>query len=330
MIINITGTGSALPEKRVTNFDMAELVETSDEWIRERTGIVERRISTGDTVATLSAKACELALKNAGKNAEEVDLIIVATCSPDQLLPCAACQVQGIIGAKNAAAFDLNAACSGFLFGLSTVYAYLQTGLYRNALVVGAEVLSKLIDWNDRGTCVLFGDGAGAAFVEAMEEQGEKAGIIGISQGSDGIKGMVLSCQERKLANPFIEDEESVQEEKNYIQMDGQEVYKFAVRQVPACIQEALEKTGLTVDDIDHFVLHQANVRIIEAVAKRLKADISKFPMNLDRVGNMSSATVPVLLDELNREGKLHKGEKIVLSGFGAGLTYGACVLIWN
>lgn len=328
MMINITGTGRALPENIVTNFDMAKIVETSDEWIRERTGIAERRISTGDTVASLSAKACERALEMAGKKAEDVDLIIVATCSPEMLLPCAACQVQGIIGAKNAVAFDLNAACSGFLFGLSTVYGYLQTGLYRNALVVGAEVLSKIIDWTDRSTCVLFGDGAGAAFVEAVEENGENAGIISISQGSDGARGMVLSCQERKLDNPYIED--AIGEENNFVHMDGQEVYKFAVKQVPLCIQDALNRAGLTVEDIDHFVLHQANVRILEAVAKRLKADITKFPMNLNRVGNMSSATIPVLLDELNREGKLKKGDKIVLSGFGAGLTYGACVMIWN
>ncbi|MBQ3164342.1 MAG: ketoacyl-ACP synthase III [Lachnospiraceae bacterium] len=328
MMINITGTGRALPENIVTNFDMAKIVETSDEWIRERTGIAERRISTGDTVASLSAKACEQALEMAGKQAEDVDLIIVATCSPEMLLPCAACQVQGIIGAKNAVAFDLNAACSGFLFGLSTVYGYLQTGLYRNALVVGAEVLSKIIDWTDRSTCVLFGDGAGAAFVEAIEGNEENAGIISISQGSDGARGMVLSCQERKLSNPYIKD--AIGEENNFVHMDGQEVYKFAVKQVPVCIQDALSKAGLTVEDIDHFVLHQANVRILEAVAKRLKADITKFPMNLNRVGNMSSATIPVLLDELNREGKLKKGDKIVLSGFGAGLTYGACVMIWN
>ncbi len=331
MTVNITGTGRALPENIVTNFDMAKLVETSDEWIRERTGIVERRISTGDTVATLSAKACTKALEMAGKTPEEVDLIIVATCSPEMLLPCAACQVQGMIGAKNAVAYDLNAACAGFLFGLSSVYAYLQSGLYKNALVVGAEVLSKIIDWTDRSTCVLFGDGAGAAFVELCEEtveNQEKSGIISIAQGADGARGMVLACQERKLSNPYIE--EPIGEENNYVHMDGQEVYKFAVKQVPACIQDALAKAELTVDDIDHFILHQANVRILEAVAKRLKVDVSKFPMNLDRVGNMSSATIPVLLDELNREGKLQKGDKIVLSGFGAGLTYGACVMIWK
>lgn len=327
MMINITGTGSCLPEKRVTNFDMAELVETSDEWIRERTGIVERRIATEDSVATLSAKACERALEMAGKKAEDVDVIIVATCSPEMFLPCAACQVQGIIGAKNALAFDLSAACSGFVFALSVAYAYMQTGLYKNALIVGAEVLSKIVDWTDRSTCVLFGDGAGAAFVEACEDREDRTGVISLSMGSDGAKGMVLSCGARDLVNPYAQ---GVEEMNKYVHMDGQEVYKFAVRQVPACIQDALNKAGLTVDDIDHFVLHQANIRIIEAVAKRLKVDISKFPVNVDRVANMSAATIPVLLDELNREGKLHKGEKIVLSGFGAGLTYGACVLIWN
>lgn len=263
----------------------------------------------------------------AGKTAEEVDVIIVATCSPEMFLPCAACQVQGMIGAKNALAFDVSAACSGFVFGLSIAYAYMQTGLYKNALVVGAEVLSKIVDWADRSTCVLFGDGAGAAFVEACEDREDRTGIISMSQGSDGAKGMVLSCGARDLVNPYAK---KVEEIDKYVHMDGQEVYKFAVRQVPACIQDALTKAGLTVDDIDHFVLHQANIRIIEAVAKRLKVDISKFPVNVDRVANMSAATIPVLLDELNREGKLHKGEKIVLSGFGAGLTYGACVLIWN
>ena len=331
MTIRITGTGSMLPEKIVTNFDMAEIVETSDEWIRERTGIVERRISTGDTVATLSAKACKSALEMAGKSAEDVDLILGATCSPEMLLPCCACQVQDIIGASHAVAFDLNAACSGFLFALNTAQAYMQAGVYKNALVVGSEVLSKIVDWTDRSTCVLFGDGAGAAFVEASEEDivcdnGRKVGMESMVQGADGAKGMVLSCAERALDNAFITEKQTV---NPYVQMNGQEVYKFATRQVPACINDALNKAGLTVDDVDLFVLHQANVRIIESVAKRLKADISKFPMNLDRVGNMSSATIPVLLDELNRGGKIKRGDRLVLSGFGAVLTYGASVLVW-
>lgn len=332
MTIKITGTGSALPEKIVTNFDMAKLVETSDEWIRGRTGIAERRISTDDTVSSLAAKACANALEMAGRDAADVDLILVATCSPELLLPCCACQVQSALGAQRAVAFDLNAACSGFLFALNTAYAYMQTGLYKNALIVGSEVLSKLVDWTDRASCVLFGDGAGAAFIEAQDaeevcENGRKAGIEGMVMGSDGTKGMVLSCVERGLSNPYVEKGE---ENNPYIYMNGQEVYKFATRQVPVCIKEALDKANLTIEDIDLFVLHQANVRIIESVAKRLKSDISKFPVNLDRVGNMSSATIPVLLDELNRDGKIKKGDRLVLSGFGAGLTYGASILVWG
>jgi len=331
MTIRITGTGSALPEKRVTNFDLEKLVETSDEWIQKRTGIAERRISDGDTVSTLAARACRNALEMAGKAANEVDLIIVATCSPELLLPCCACQVQDALGASDAVAFDLNAACSGFLFALNTANAYLQTGIYKNALIVGSEVLSKLVDWNDRGTCILFGDGAGAAFVEASAEDiirsnGRKAGMECMLQGSDGAKGMVLSCAERAVNNAFMP---GTQAESPYIHMDGQEVYKFATKQVPTCIQQALDKAGMTVEDVDWFMLHQANVRIIESVAKRLRVDIARFPMNIHKIGNMSSATIPVLLDEWNRGGRLREGDRLVLSGFGAGLTYGASVLVW-
>lgn len=326
MTIKITGTGSSLPERIVTNIDLQQLVETSDEWIRERTGIVQRRIATKETVADMAAQACKRALEQSGKTALEVDLILVATCSPDDLLPCCACQVQEKLGAARASAFDINAACSGFLFAMQTAYAYMKTGFYKNALIVGAEGLSKLIDWTDRSTCVLFGDGAGAAFMEMDEENSEKQ-FLSFVQGAEGSKGMALSCRERNHATPYTTKEEAV---SSYIQMNGQDVYRFAVKQVPASLTEAIQKAGLTVDEIDLFVLHQANVRIIEAVAKRLKADIGKFPMNLDRVGNMSSATIPVLLDELNRGGVLKKGQKLAMSGFGAGLTYGACVLVWQ
>lgn len=325
MAINIVGTGSALPDQVVTNFDLQKLVDTSDEWIRERTGISTRRISTGDTVASLAAKACENALSLAGKKAEEVDLILVATCSMEMLLPNCACQVQSTIGAKNAVAFDLNAACAGFLFALQTAYAYLKCGFYKNALVVGSEVLSKLMDWTDRSTCILFGDGAGAVYLET-DASNESENMLSFVQGADGDKGMVLQCLARDLNNPFIDGTST---SNPYIQMNGQEVYRFAVKQVPNSIEQALAQAGLSVEDIDLFVLHQANIRIIEAVAKRLHVDIEKFPINLDRTGNMSSATVPVLLDELNRAGKLQKGQKIVLAGFGAGLTYGACVMKW-
>lgn len=326
MKMKITGTGSALPREQVSNIKMMEWVETSDEWIKERTGIANRHLSTGETVASLAADACKKALEMAGVEATEVDAILLATCSPEWLLPCAACQVQDMIGAENAVAFDINAACSGFLFGLTTAQAYIASGMYKKILVVGSEVLSKIMNWEDRTSCILFGDGAGAALVEAVDDS-DISGMISFAQGSDGAKGMVLSCRERLIKNPLYTEMD--EEEDFFVHMDGQAVYRFATRQVPDCIKDALDKVEMTVEDIDLFVLHQANARIIEAAAKRLRADISKFPMNLDRTGNMSSATIPVLLDELNRDGKLKRGDKLVLSGFGAGLTYGACVISW-
>lgn len=321
MSIKIIGTGSALPAKQVSNQELTALVDTSDEWIRERTGIGSRYISTGETAASLAADACRKALEKGGRAASEVELLLVATCSPELALPCTACQVQELLEAKNAVAFDLNAACAGFLFALNTAYAYITAGIYRNALIAGTEVLSKIIDWTDRGTCILFGDGAGAVLVERCES----GGVLGFVQHSDGSRGKVLACGNRRLENPYF----AQQDFKQYVQMDGREVFAFAVRQVPASIEEVLEKTDMTVEDVDIFVLHQANLRIIEGIAKRLKADISKFPVNLDRVGNMSSAAIPVLLDELNSQGRLTPGMTLVLSGFGAGLTYGACVMKW-
>lgn len=321
MSVKIIGTGSALPERIVTNEDLKQLVDTSDEWIRERTGIGSRRISTGETVVSLAARACRNALEYAGKEASEVELLLVATCSPEQGIPCAACQVQSQLGAAQAAAFDLNAACAGFLFALNTACAYIEAGIYKNALIAGSEVLSKIIDWTDRGTCVLFGDGAGAVLVERSEQ----GGVLGFVQHSDGVKGGVLKCDSRELKNPYV----SVPSETPYVQMDGREVFAFAVRQVPSAIQEALEQAKLTPQDVDLYVLHQANKRILEGISKRLAVDPDRFPMNLDRVGNMSSASIPVLLDELNREGRIQDGMTVVLSGFGAGLTYGACVLKW-
>lgn len=321
MSVKIIGTGSALPQKEVTNEDLAQLVDTSDEWVRERTGIGSRRISTGETVVSLAAQACGKALENAGKEASEIELLLVATCTPERGIPCAACQVQSLLGATKAVAFDLNAACAGFLFALHTAWAYIQSGIYKNALIAGSEVLSKIIDWTDRGTCVLFGDGAGAVVVERSEQ----TGIQGFVQHSDGTKGEVLKCDSRQLENPYV----SKSLEFPYVQMDGREVFAFAVRQVPTCILEVLKQVQLTPSDVDLYVLHQANRRIIEGISKRLDVEMEKFPVNLNRVGNMSSAAIPVLLDELNREGRLREGMTLVLSGFGAGLTYGACVLKW-
>lgn len=324
MYVKIVGTGSALPARCVTNRELENLTDTSDEWIRERTGIETRYVSTGETVVSLAAQACGRALENAGRKAEEVELLLVATCSPEDALPCAACQVQDGIGAVNAAAFDLNAACAGFLFALHTAWAYIETGICRNALIAGSEVLSKLIDWEDRGTCILFGDGAGAVFVEKCDSK-EKTGIMAFVQHADGSRGGVLSCAGRRTDTPFFR----AAAQSAWVKMDGREVFAFAVRQVPKAIEEALEKAGLTAGDVDLFVLHQANSRIIEGISKRLSAEKERFPMNLNRVGNTSSAAIPLLLDELNRQGKLKPGMTLALSGFGAGLTYGACIIKW-
>ncbi|MCI8544146.1 MAG: ketoacyl-ACP synthase III [Lachnospiraceae bacterium] len=321
MSIRIMGTGSALPGRRVENREIVELVDTSDEWIRERTGIGSRHVSTGETVAALAADACGQALADAGRQAEEVELLLVATCSPEDVAPCMACQIQSRIGAGNAVAFDLNAACAGFLFALHTAWAYVEAGIYRNALIAGSEVLSKLVDWEDRGTCILFGDGAGAVYVEKCET----GGILSFVQHADGSRGAVLAGGSRPLENPWAGQRDF----QKFLRMDGREVFAFALRQVPLNVEEALGKAHLTVGDVELFVLHQANRRIIEGISKRLGADISLFPMNLDQVGNTSSAAIPLLLDQLNRKGKLRRGMRLVLSGFGAGLTCGACVMEW-
>ena len=320
MAVRIIGTGSCLAEKEVTNDELAKYVDTSDEWISSRTGIKKRRIAIEETTTSMASEAARRALDMAGKDAAEVDLIIVATVTPDYYTPSVACQVQAELGADNAIAFDVNAACSGFVFALNTAKMYMETGYTKNALVIGAETLSKIMDWNDRGTCVLFGDGAGAAYLEESDK-----GIINIVQGSIGKKGMVLNCRARKTNNVFVQGEI----EPDFLHMDGQEVYKFAVRQCPKCLLEALEKADMTPEDIDYFVLHQANVRIIQSVAKRLKAPIEKFPMTLDYTGNMSAASVPVMLDELVRERGIKRGDKVAISAFGAGLTYAAAILEW-
>ena len=324
MAIRIIGTGSSLPRQVMTNDDLAEVVDTSDEWISSRTGIKERHLAKEETTASMSAEAARKALSDAGIRAEEVDLLIAATITGDYVTPSTACEVQALLGAGNAVAFDINAACSGFMFALHTAYAYLRTGIYKTALIVGAETLSKIMDWTDRSTCVLFGDGAGAAVVRACEEE-EGRGLLALEQGSDGSKGKVLACEGRQNGNPlarrlFV---------PSYVHMDGQEVYKFAVTTVPASIRRGLEEAGMTEAGIKYFVLHQANIRIIRSVAKRLKADEGKFPVSLDHCGNVSAASVPILLDEMNRKGMLEKGDKIVMSGFGGGLTWASAVVEW-
>lgn len=308
MGIKIIGTGSILPEKVITNRDLESYLDTSDEWIRERTGIANRHVAdtAKENVATLGAEAARRAMNMAGITADDIDLILVASCSSQEHLPCVACQVQEIIGAKKVAAFDINAACSGFMIALSVANAYIETGAFKRALVIGSEVLSELVDWNDRGTCILFGDGAGAAVVEKGDGRFEYV------LGADGTGGKVLYCNTNEK-----------------IQMIGQDVYMFATKTVPVVIREVLEKAEMTTDEIDLYILHQANSRIIKTISRNLKVDIEKFPMNMEHVGNISSASIPVLLDELNQKGLLLKGKKYVFAGFGAGLTYGACALSW-
>ena len=320
--MKIIGTGSALPKKVVSNDDLAKIMDTSDEWISSRTGIRKRHIATTETTVSLSVDAAKAALKASNTKPEEIDLIIAATVSHDNIVPTLACQVQAELGATNAVAFDLVAACSGFLFGLATADAYMKTGKFHKAIIIGAEVLSKIMDWDDRSTCVLFGDGAGAVVTSDEDDN-----FLSFVQGSDGAGGMALSCPGRKVNNPFIENKQD--NSLGYVSMDGPAVYKFAVRTVPNAIEQVLEEANMTSDDVDCFVLHQANMRIIQAVSKRLKQPMDKFPTNLEECGNVSAASVPILLDKVCKEGIIKAGDKIVLSGFGAGLTWGACVLEW-
>ena len=269
MTIRILGTGSCLPENVVTNDDLAKIMDTSDEWISSRTGIRQRHLVKDETTAGMSAKAAEQALEEAGMKAEDIDLLIVGTLSPDHVTPSCACEVQSMIRAVNAVAFDINAACSGFMYAMNTAYAYIHSGIYKNALIIGAETLSKIMDWNDRSTCVLFGDGAGAAVVK-----GDETGLLKFTQGADGSKGMVLACKSRLNNNPLVQNPTDL----DYVYMDGQEVYKFAVSTVPAAIKQVMDEAGLVESDIKYFLLHQANIRIIQSVAKRLKSDWINSP----------------------------------------------------
>ena len=304
----------------MTNNDLAQIVETNDEWIRSLTGIGERRIATTESTSYMAANAAMRALEQSGVKPEEIDLILFGTSSPDYCFPNGACEVQGMIGAVNAACYDISAACTGFVYALNTAHAFISSGIYKTALVIGSDVLSKLIDWTDRGTCVLFGDGAGAVVVKADE-----TGILGINMHSDGTKGNVLTCGSRTNGNFLL----GKKPELGYMTMDGQEVFKFAVRKVPECIKQVLDDAGVAAEEVRYFVIHQANYRIIESIAKRLKVSVDCFPVNMEHYGNTSGASVPLLLDEINRKGMLESGDKIVFSGFGAGLTWGATLLEW-
>ena len=323
----ICGTGSYVPPYSMDNNDIAKLVETSDEWIRERTGVVRRHIIQEETTVSMAARAGQSALENAGIKPEEVDLILVSTISSNVILPCAACEVQRELGAVNATCFDLNAACTGFLLGYNTAAAYLEAGVYQTALVIGSESLSNLTNWKDRSTCILFGDGAGAAVIQ----RGEGRHYLPVTH-SNGAKGGALTCKSRHDHNGLTrhQEVETLADPEYFMQMDGQAVFKFAVRSVPQAVEEVLEANQVKKEEISCYILHQANRRIVEAVAKRLGEPLEKFPMNLQEYGNTSSASIPILLDEQNRSGKLKKGDRIVLAGFGAGLSWGASILDWE
>ena len=323
MVGKVCGTGSYVPAHVMTNDDLSRIVDTNDERIRERTGIGRRHVIREETTSYMAGRAAQKALEQSGIDPEEIDMILLATSSSETVYPCAACEVQKMIGAKYAAGYDLNAACTGFVLAFNAAQAYISAGFCRTVMVIGAESMSNMVDWTDRSTCILFGDGAGALILRA-----EKGTPVHMAAHSDGVKGPALTGFSRHRKGWEKELEDGAVKE-SFIHMDGQAVFKFAVRKVPEIIEEVLEKSGTGLDEIDYFVLHQANRRIIEAVAKRLKTDISRFPMNLEEYANTSAATVPILLDEMNRKGMFHEGQKLIMAGFGAGLTWAGCLFEW-
>ena len=304
----ICGTGAYIPEKILDNEALSKLVDTSDEWIRSRTGIRRRHIAgEKETVAFMAGEAAQAALQNAKLNGSAVELILAATMSAEEAMPGVAARVQQTIGAKGAASFDINSACTGFLAALNTAQTYIEAGIYKTVLVVGAEKLSSLVDWNDRNSCILFGDGAGAVVLKADPE-----GLYVQVSHSEGEKGQALTAPKN-----------------GFLQMDGRAVFEFAVSRVPEVIREVLKKAGIEKEEVDFYLLHQANRRIISAAVKRLGLEEERFPMNMEEYGNTSAASIPILLYEENRRGKLKKDSLLVLSGFGGGLTYGASLLRW-
>ena len=323
--IGIKGIGYYVPENVFTNFDFEKIIDTSDEWIRTRTGIVERRFASKDQATSdLACEAALKAIKNAKINKEDVDMIILATTTPDYIAQGASCIVQNKLGLKNIPCFDVNAACTGFIYSLSVAYALVKSKLYKNILVIGAETLTRIIDIKNRNTAVLFGDGAAATIVGEVEEG---YGFLGFSIGAEGEDDMILKVPAGGSKKP--NDEETVKNRENFVVMKGQEVFKFAVRVLPKVTLEALKKAKLDVQDLSMIFPHQANLRIIESAAKRMKFPLEKFYMNLSRYGNTSSASVGIALGEALEKGLVKKGNNIALTGFGGGLTYGSVIIKW-
>ncbi|MCB8927053.1 MAG: ketoacyl-ACP synthase III [Ardenticatenaceae bacterium] len=327
---HIVGWGSFRPDKILTNNDLARMVETSDEWIYSRTGIRERRIaSEKETTATLAFEAAARALQRADLHPSQVEMIIVATSTPEYIFPSTACRVQDYLGATRAGAFDLSAACSGFVYGLSMAAQAIQTESVRNAVVIGAETMSRVLDWEDRGTCILFGDGAGAVVLKGSSVPG---GVMASTLRSDGSGGDLLSLPAvyhnpmPMLGPEYLHNGHR----KNTIEMNGRQVFRFATQVIASSIEETLEKAGLTIDDVALIVPHQANVRIIETAAKRLKITPERFYMNVHAVGNTSAASIPIALCDAVHDGRLRPDDNVVFVGFGGGLTWAASVVKWN
>ena len=321
----IIGTGSFVPTKILTNFDLEKMVETSNEWIVTRSGIKERRIVEDGMVSSdLALEASKIALKEAGLEPGQIDLIVVGTVTPDYLLPSTACILQDKLKIKNAAVMDVVAACSGFIYGLSVASAFITSGQFKNILVIGVETLSKITNWSDRNTCVLFGDGAGVAVVSATTEE---KGILGTFLSGDGSLANLLHIPVGGTKVPLTK--ENVDLKQQYIQMAGSEVFKSAVRAMEDAAIHVIQKAGLSPEEIDLVIPHQANIRIIEALAKRLKLPMDKVYVNIDRYGNTSSASVPIALDEARKKGLVKEGSKTVLVAFGGGFTWGSALIKW-
>ncbi len=313
-------TGAYVPENIVKNSDLEKLVDTDDEWIRSRTGIEQRHITMGDNTSDLASKTAWNIINKGGLDPLDIDLIIVATVSPDCMSPSTACTVQDSLGAVNAVAFDISAACSGFVFALSVADKFIKAGTYKNAIVIGAEVISKHINWADRSTCVLFGDGAAGVYIE----RSEKPGIIAEDIGCDGKKGKSLGGAKNTAANVFngLEREKDI-----YVYMDGKVIFDFATRQVPKSVNKVLEETNLKQEDIKYVLPHQANERIVQVISRKVKIPMEKFYLNIANYGNTSAASIPIALNEMFEKGMLLEGDKLLITGFGAGLTWASMVI---
>ncbi len=319
----ITGTGSYVPEKRLTNDDLSKMVETNDEWITQRTGIKERRIAAeGESTATLATIAAKRALENAGITAKELDLVLCGTITPEMVFPSTACFVAANLGLTSTPAFDVTAACSGFIYTLATAAAFIKSGMYRNVLVIGAETLSRITDYQDRGSCILFGDGAGAAVLQRGSDP--KQGLIHSTLHADGNGWEMLYCAP---GSRHVPDEAMIASRGQYMKLKGREVYKFAVQRFEELIDEALRKCELTVADVGLIVPHQVNQRIIDSAMERLHLPKEKAFVNIDKYGNTSAASIPIALDEARRAGKIKKGDVVIFVAFGAGLTWANAVV---